>query len=102
MPKGMDSIDPVMLGELRKHLAGGQAGCNRYSAAYGIRGQTLFITVAAHTLMLCLGPSAEAIMQQEDRYLAALEKAEGYTISGNRLEIQADGGQQVLVFQRQP
>jgi heat shock protein HslJ len=102
VPKDMDIRDPVILDEIKKYQVGGQAGCNQYSAAYGISGETLVIKEVSYTLVLCLGPNGEAIMQQEDRYLAALEKAERFTIGGNRLEIYAAGGQQVLVFRREP
>src|SRR5690554_5348714 len=58
----------------------GAAGCNRFFAGYRLDGRQLEINQAATTMMAC----PEALMQQERRFLNALEAVD-------RLEIDAGG-----------
>jgi heat shock protein HslJ len=70
----------------------GSAGCNSYSASFTFDNSTLTVGEAIRTLMAC----EEALMTQEDAYLAALATAGTYTITDNQLQINyADG---VLTF----
>lgn len=67
---------------------GGSAGCNRYFAGYTVEGASIAIEPPASTRKMC----AEAIMQQEQAYLAALPTAATFTIQGDELELRtADG-----------
>jgi heat shock protein HslJ len=79
----------------------GSSGCNTYSGTYAstrAAGPTNNITVGEliTTQMAC----EEAVMNQEQAYLAALSLAQSYTIQGNTLTIQYAGG--TLVYQGEP
>lgn len=67
---------------------GGSAGCNRYFAGYTVDGASLVIEPPASTRKMC----PEAIMQQEQAYLAALPTVATFAIRGDELELRtADG-----------
>jgi heat shock protein HslJ len=67
---------------------GGSAGCNRYFAGYTVEGASITIQPPASTRKMC----PEAIMQQEQEYLAALPTAATFSIQGDELELRtADG-----------
>lgn len=69
---------------------GGSAGCNSYSAAYKLDGQSLTIDQAATTLMACSEPAG--IMDQEAAYLKALESVASFELKGDHLMLYtADG-----------
>jgi heat shock protein HslJ len=68
----------------------GSAGCNNYTASYGVEGENLSVGPAAVTRMMCAEP--EGIMDQENAYLTVLESVATYQIKGNTLEaFDADG-----------
>jgi heat shock protein HslJ len=68
----------------------GSAGCNNYTASYGVEGENLSVGPATVTRMMCAEP--KGIMDQESAYLAALESVATYQIKGNTLEVfDADG-----------
>jgi heat shock protein HslJ len=71
----------------------GSAGCNGYFGGYEVK-DGLSVGMLAHTEMYCMEP--EGVMDQETGYLEILGKAESYTVSGDRLEI--DCGDKVLVY----
>jgi len=54
----------------------GKASCNRYFAVYSVDGETLNIQQAATTMMAC----PEALMNQERRFLDALQGAHSFEI----------------------
>jgi heat shock protein HslJ len=67
---------------------GGSAGCNRYFAGYTVEGASIAIEPPVSTRKMC----AEAIMQQEQAYLAALPTVATFVIQGDELELRtADG-----------
>jgi heat shock protein HslJ len=69
-------------------MLSGNSGCNTYSAAYQIDGNKITIGPAATTRMAC----EQAVMDQEQQYLAALSTAATYRIDGSKLELRtADG-----------
>ncbi|HRQ41315.1 MAG TPA: META domain-containing protein [Chloroflexota bacterium] len=68
----------------------GSAGCNNYNASYTAEGDQISIGAVATTMMACEAP--EGIMQQETAYLAAIELAMTYQISGNTLELRDANG----------
>ena len=73
----------------------GSAGCNRYTGAYQAENQTLKVSQLATTMMMCASP--EGVMEQETKYVAALQKAATYSIDGNMLTIRdASGATQVI------
>ncbi|MGC9334802.1 MAG: META domain-containing protein [Anaerolineae bacterium] len=90
--------------EFHADRVGGFAGCNAYgggpdNGAYSIQDDgTLEIPGLARTLQACLEP--EGVMEQEDAYLEDLTKAASYRVADDRLEIQDETGEAVLVFTR--
>ncbi|MET0628716.1 MAG: META domain-containing protein [Acidimicrobiia bacterium] len=67
----------------------GNGGCNQFSGPVKIATSTIAIGPLVSTLIGCEG----AIGTQEGQYLAALELASTYTVSGDRLDLfRADGG----------
>jgi len=66
----------------------GSAGCNTYTAGYTTTGNKIAIGPAATTMKAC----EQAVMDQEQQYLAALATAATYRIDGSKLELRtADG-----------
>src|SRR5262245_27064100 len=59
----------------------GSAGCNRYSGHAAAKDQQLDIGALATTRMHC---GAEGVMEQEQAYLAALQKAKVYRVFGGQ------------------
>jgi heat shock protein HslJ len=73
----------------------GSAGCNTYFAGYEVKGPALSVSALALTEMMCAEPAG--IMEQEQKYAAALETAESYLILGGKLLIFSSGAR-VLTF----
>ena len=75
----------------------GSAGCNNYIAEYTTEGDSITISSAvATTRMAC----EEAVMEQENAYLAALKTADTYRIDGANMEMRTADGAKVAGFQR--
>ena len=96
-----DSLQAVLKGteitalfDSAKGRVHGSAGCNSYSGNYQAGKSKLSIPMVASTEMYCLEP--EGVMEQEQRYLRALQSAESYEVGDGKLRITA--GSQVLVF----
>lgn len=66
----------------------GSAGCNSYFADYTLAGERLTFGPVGATRMAC----EDNRMAVETRYLAALDSAESYTISGHTLTLNYAGG----------
>ena len=77
----------------------GPAGCNRYSGSYTVSGSPLGSSSVGSTNM---NGQKEGITPQESAYLAALQKAEGYSITENRLTLTDAGGAPLLSFAGPP
>lgn len=78
----------------------GSAGCNQYVADYETEGNKITISSAvATTRMAC---QEEGVMDQENAYLAALETADVYKITGVDMEMRTDEGSKVAGFKRKP
>lgn len=80
--------------------AGGFSGCNVYGGAYQVADDRLTFDTIVSTQRAC---ADEAVMQQEQQYLQALQQAERFTLTEERLTIvyedeQADDGQGALTF----
>lgn len=75
----------------------GSAGCNRYHAAYSVKGSSIAIQAPASTRMACAEP--EGVMRQEQEYLNALPTAATYAIHGEQLELRTSEGALVASFQ---
>ena len=76
----------------------GNASCNQYNTTYETDGNKIKIGPAAVTRMLCSEP--DGIMEQEARYLAALETAETYKIQGLNMEMRTSEGSLLASFKR--
>ncbi len=58
----------------------GNAGCNHWFAPYTLQGQSLVFGKPGNTRKLC----APAVMEQEQRFLKALETVQRWDISGTQ------------------
>jgi heat shock protein HslJ len=74
---------------------GGSTGCNGYGGTYEVRGDTITIGRLVSTRRACLDQNAN---EQERRFLAALEAANRFRLSSDRLSIISDRGRSVLNF----
>ncbi len=77
--------------------ASGQGGCNSYSAAYTVQGDSLKFEEVTSTLMAC---ADQAVTEQEQGYLEALQTAGRFTVDGDTLEIWYQNNGAVLNFAR--
>ncbi len=68
----------------------GSAGCNEYSGGYTLDGTTLKIGPLASTMRAC---ADEAVNQQEQQFLAALQASTAFDQTGNILTLKAAGGE---------
>ena len=75
--------------------ASGSTGCNSYGGTYEIRGDRVTFGRLISTRRACLDQNAN---QQEQRFLAALEAANRFRLSSDRLTILSDRGRNVLNF----
>ena len=74
----------------------GSGGCNRYFAGYKIEGDNIKIEPIASTNMACL----PAVMEQEGRYIKALQEAYRIRVEGAFLYIDCRGLEKPLKFTR--
>jgi len=77
----------------------GSAGCNRFFATYDLDGAKLSFGSPAATRMLCGKP--EGVMDQEQRFLAALATVATARFEGARLELRTAGDALALTLTRQ-
>jgi heat shock protein HslJ len=73
----------------------GYTGCNNISAGYEVNGNNIAIGQAISTLAACVPPEAA---DQERAYLAGLEAAATYEISGDTLTLRDEAGNDLVVF----
>ena len=79
----------------------GNAGCNDYTGGYNSAGDKLQVGPLATTFKLCHKP--DSVMDQEAKYLIALQNSATYEIAGNRLTIRdASGAMQVVATASAP
>jgi len=78
----------------------GSGGCNNYFASYQVNGNSLTVGQPGATSRFC--PDPPGVMEQETRFLAALQSAANFRINGNQLEIQNGGGRIAIVANRAP
>jgi heat shock protein HslJ len=80
----------TLTAEFAERDVSGDGGCNLFNGAYETTGDKISIGPLASTLRACADPAVDT---QESQYLAALELATTFRITGNRLELfRADGG----------
>jgi heat shock protein HslJ len=75
--------------------ASGSTGCNSYGGTYQVRGDNISFGRLISTKRACLDQNAN---QQEQRFLSALEAANRFRLSSNRLTIFSDRGRNALNF----
>ena len=75
----------------------GNAGCNNYNGPYEIDGDSISIGPLASTKMAC---TSEELSKQEADFLAALELATSFTVTGDRLDLLRDGGTIAATLQK--
>lgn len=75
--------------------ASGSTGCNSYGGTYQVRGDNISFGRLVSTRRACLDQNAN---QQEQRFLSALEAANRFRLSSNRLTILSDRGRNALNF----
>jgi heat shock protein HslJ len=68
----------------------GSAGCNTYSGPYTLSGTALKIGPLASTMRAC---ADQAVNDQEQQFLAALQNSTTYSQSGNNMTLKAAGGE---------
>jgi len=83
---------------------GGQMGCNGYggtpdSGKYHAKSDGTFTLGSPFTVTVQLCTDPEGIMEQESAYIEALMSAIHYQIVDNRLEIEDEAGETILIFQ---
>jgi heat shock protein HslJ len=78
----------------------GSAGCNTYNATYRVSGNSISISPPGATMRVC--PEPAGVMDQEVRFLAALQSSATFRIDGNLLELQNAAGQITVVATRAP
>ncbi len=88
---------PVTLEFGEEGLAGGSAGCNSFGGQVAVGEGTISFSEVVSTLMAC---TDEGVMEQETRFLQALEGAAEYELSGDNLQIFYNDGEGVLNFVR--
>lgn len=73
----------------------GTGGCNRYRAKFEIDGEKMVLAgPAMSTMMAC----DRAVMAREATYLAALEKVRTFAVTGNRLTLRGERGEELLGY----
>jgi heat shock protein HslJ len=75
--------------------ASGSTGCNNYSGTYQVRGDNISFSRLVSTRRACLDQNAN---QQEQRFLSALEAANRFRLTSNRLTILSDRARTILNF----
>jgi heat shock protein HslJ len=67
----------------------GSSGCNTYSGSYTVDAGAISIGTLAGTRKMCFG---EGVMEQEERFLRAMESVAAYRISGDSMELRREDG----------
>jgi heat shock protein HslJ len=87
--------DTQITAEFRGGAISGSGGCNTYSGPYSTSGANgISVGALVASQMAC----DEAVMQQEQKYLAALGAAQSFAINGSTLTINHPAG--ALTYQQ--
>ncbi len=78
--------------------ATGSGACNRFRGPAKVEGTTVTIGPLAATRMAC----APALMDQEQKFLAALEAARSFRLEGTLLKLLDEGGSEIMRLTRLP
>jgi heat shock protein HslJ len=77
-------IGTTLTADFTKATIGGDGGCNEFNGPFTIDGDAITIGPLASTRRACADPAAGT---QEQQYLAALELAKTYRVTGDTLEL---------------
>jgi heat shock protein HslJ len=103
---GAGGVVPILLGTNLTLNFGqdgtliGSAGCNEYSATYGVDGATITINVDGTSRRFCDQPNG--IMEQEQAFLTALELATAFEIADQGLVLRDSGSAIAVQAEPQP
>ena len=86
-PLGAGGRAATLSFDLTDGRAGGFAGCNRYSASYSLRTDSLSFGPAVSTRMAC-----DAGMDLEQSYLSTLPSVRRFEFADSMLVLRGDGG----------
>ncbi len=75
----------------------GRAGCNQFGGPVKLSGASMILDQVFSTKMACAAP---ALMDQETRFLAALEAVRSYRMEGTKLVLLDGAGKARLRFDR--
>ena len=75
----------------------GDGGCNGFSGSFETTGDSISIGPLASTMRACADPELQT---QEQQYLAALELASTFRVTGDRLELVREDGGFAATFER--
>jgi heat shock protein HslJ len=89
--------EPHLIFALDEMRVSGSGGCNRIAGTFAIEGDHLRFSPIAGTMMAC--PSG---MEQEGRFIRALEKADRYLIEVSHLQLLDKTGAVLVEFQAVP
>jgi putative lipoprotein len=92
----IDSAEASTLRFDSDQRASGSTGCNLYTAPMSASDTSIQLGLIATTRRAC----PPAIMDQETRFLAALQAARGYRQEGDRLQLLDQPGRTILRFTR--
>jgi heat shock protein HslJ len=87
----------TLTAEFDANTISGNTGCNSFNGPYSVDGDSIEIGPLASTRAAC--PNEE-LQQQEQAYLAALELAITFEITGNRLDLFRSGHTFAATFER--
>jgi heat shock protein HslJ len=91
------AIGSTLTAEFTKTMVSGESGCNTFSGGYTTSGDTIDIGPLASTLRACADP---AVSTQEQQYLAALELATTFRVTGTRLDLFRNGGTIAVTYEK--
>jgi heat shock protein HslJ len=77
------SVEGDLRLEVEEEVLHGNAGCNQFRGGWSTDGPTIRIGPLAATRKVC----ADSVMAEERAFLAALEHAAGYRLTGPRLDL---------------
>jgi heat shock protein HslJ len=90
-------IGTTLTADFTKTDVSGDGGCNVFNGPFTVSADAITIGPLASTRRACADPAAGT---QEQQYLAALELAKTYRVTGTKLELLRAGGAIAATFER--
>ena len=87
----------TLTAEFTADAVSGSSGCNTYRGGVTASGSTIKIGPLASTRKAC---TSQEITTQETQFLAAMELATSFSVTGDRLDLLRDGGTIAVTLQR--